>query len=194
MTMLNAGLPTGSVYYVQTQSYTASATIPVPPKCIRIEALLVGGGGSAGGPGGGGGFGGAAIYEIPITGQPLNLVVGAGGSGTRGGITTVSSANTWYAAVGGGGGSSAGVRDGGFCAGGGGGGASPSASGGNGGPPFPGKLLWSALSIANPTTSAIDKFTATSTINGGADTVYSFGSFTSYGLGGFFEHDVQLIN
>ena len=76
MTMLNAGLPTGSVYYVQTQSYTASATIPVPPKCIRIEALLVGGGGSAGGNNA------STSNAIPNTGGGAGSV-GSSTSGTR---------------------------------------------------------------------------------------------------------------
>jgi len=116
MSVMNAGLPgnqntAGAIYnYVQTGVYQSSATVPVPPGTKRIEALLCGGGGggSGGVNGGGGGFGGCQIFDIPVAGLPLQLIVGAGGiaasPGGIGGTTAVSSAGTTYARVGGGGG------------------------------------------------------------------------------------------
>ena len=67
--------------YIQTPPITSSQTVAVPPGTQRIEALVVGGGGAGGTSlGGGGGFGGAAIFDIPITGQSLQVIVGAGGT------------------------------------------------------------------------------------------------------------------
>ena len=160
------GVPYGSISrYIQTPVITTSQTIAVPPGTQRIEALLVGGGGSgvqavSNYRAGGGGFGGAAIIEIPITGSPLQIVIGAGGSqgdastNTAGSPTYVVSAGTRYAEVGGGG---AGLynnytqlpdfKGNGRSGGGGGGGAGESTSttqnAGNGGSPPIGNLLWS---------------------------------------------------
>lgn len=105
--------------YTQSATITTSQTVSVPAGTKRIEALLCGGGGSGcWNNGASGGFGGLQIYEIPITGASLDVVIGAGGTGTastmgnRGGTTTVSSNGTLYAAVGGGGaGSSSPNRD-----------------------------------------------------------------------------------
>lgn len=96
--------------YVQTPIILTSQQIQVLPGTKRIEALVVGGGGGggSGGTAGGGAFGGAQIYDIPLTGFALDLVIGSGGAvSTRGGTSTVSSAGTLYAAVGGGGGGAA---------------------------------------------------------------------------------------
>ena len=154
--------------YTQTPIITTSQTIPVPSGVKRIEALLVGGGGAGGGSPegyanccGGGGFGGAAIIEIPVTGSPLVVTIGAGGTintdnyGNNGSPTQVVSAGTMYAEVGGGGGGG-GYTYGytqyapgrpGRSGGGGGGGTADSAGysslGGQGGSPPIGNLLWS---------------------------------------------------
>ena len=49
---------------------------------LGVTAGGLGGGGTgSGGGSGGGGFGGAAIFRIPITGQPLQIIVGASGGG-----------------------------------------------------------------------------------------------------------------
>ena len=99
--------------YTQTGVYSTSQSVAIPAGTKRIEALVCGGGG-AGGAGlngfGGGGFGGLQLFEIPIAGTTLDIIIGAGGTGVpaaagnRGGTTTVSSSGTVYAAVGGGGG------------------------------------------------------------------------------------------
>lgn len=97
--------------YVQTAVITASGKVGIPAGTKRIEALLVGGGG--GGSYFGGGFGGVGIFEIPVLGPSIDLVVGAGGAsgnpgssinGSRGGATKVSIWGTPYAIIGGGGG------------------------------------------------------------------------------------------
>ncbi len=86
--------------YTQSSTYTSSQTVSVPVGTKRIEALLCGGGGGGAyyfgqGGTGGGGFGGCQIYNIPITGSSLELVVGAGGTRTAaGGTTSVTSAGT----------------------------------------------------------------------------------------------------
>jgi len=102
--------------YTQSPTITSSRTIAVPEGVKRIEALLCGGGGGGGlasQNGGGGGFGGLAIIEIPVTGSPLQVVIGAGGAagtgteptnGGDGSPTYIVSAGTRYAEVGGGGG------------------------------------------------------------------------------------------
>jgi hypothetical protein len=151
--------------YIQTPVLFTSQTIAVPPGTQRIEALLVGGGGAGTSEGAGGGFGGSAIIEIPVTGSPLQVVIGAGGTGTNsastntaGSPTYVISAGTRYAEVGGGGcgvsGNNtiglAGSRFNGRSGGGGGGGRYTestsldvtSYAGSGGGPPI-GNLLWS---------------------------------------------------
>lgn len=131
--------------YVQTPTISTSQIVPVPSGVQRIEALLVGGGGG-GTYGNGGGFGGAAIIEIPVTGSPLSVVVGAGGvPGARGGTTKVYSAGTLYGAVGGGGGANGSsyyryVPAGKL--GGGGAGATMGYISGMGGLPPIGKLIW----------------------------------------------------
>ncbi len=94
--------------YTQSTTYTSSQTVTVPVGTKRIEALLCGGGGGGSyyfsNSDGGGGFGGLQIYNIPITGSSLVLVVGAGGArNIAGGTTSVSAGGTMYAAVGGGG-------------------------------------------------------------------------------------------
>lgn len=120
--------------YTQTAVMQTSQTVPVPSGCKRIEALLCGGGGASGG------FGGANIFEIPLTGQPLQVVIGAGGpavvrtSATSGSPTYIVSAGMKYAETGGGG--SQGTRQ--YARSGGGG-----TAGQGGGPPPIGKLLWS---------------------------------------------------
>lgn len=181
-----AGVPIGSISrYIQTPLITTSQTIAVPPGTQRIEALLVGGGGSGQGynglAGGGGGFGGAAIIEVPITGQPLQVTIGAGGvantandnNNTAGSPTYVVSAGTRYAEVGGGGQGQASVISAAYYvggtgrSGGSGGGLNPFSGGYNlgsrggmgGGPPI-GKLLWS---IYPQTSSSSVAQTSTST-------------------------------
>ncbi len=151
--------------YIQTPVIYTSRTIAVPPGTQRIEALLVGGGGAGTREGAAGGFGGAAIIEIPVTGSPLQVVIGAGGTGTNststntaGSPTYVVSAGTRYAEVGGGGcgvsGNNtigvAGSRFNGRSGGGGGGGQYVAVStfdqsnyAGSGGAPPIGNLLWS---------------------------------------------------
>ena len=149
--------------YTQTPTITTSQTIPVPNGVQRIEALLVGGGGAGyggatgdGHMGSGGGFGGLYVLEIPVTGSPLQVVIGAGGVasslrstvGTAGSPTYVVSAGTRYAEVGGGGAGA--VND--FTAnsagmgrsGGGGGGASAQFVGQDGGGPPIGRILFCA--------------------------------------------------
>ena len=140
--------------YSQTPLITTSQTIPVPNGVQRIEALLVGGGGSGASLGnsgsGGGGFGGAAVIEIPATGSPLQVVIGAGGASpyADGSPTYISSAGTIYGLVGGGGGGN-GMDGGGNAtfggsgrAGGGGGGTDSTGFGGWGGAPPIGNILW----------------------------------------------------
>jgi len=99
--------------YTQTGVLATSQTVAVPAGTKRIEALLCGGGGAGGAAAnnyGGGGFGGLQLFEIPIVGTTLDIVIGSGGTGVlgnvgnRGGTTTVGSAGTIYAATGGGGG------------------------------------------------------------------------------------------
>lgn len=171
--------------YIQTPLILTSQTIAVPPGTQRIEALLVGGGGAGqgynGAQGGGGGFGGAAIIEIPVTGSPLQIVIGAGGTpntgndnnNTAGSPTYVVSAGTRYAEVGGGGRGQCSNIGGTYYAGGtgrsggSGGGLNPwngvynngaGHAGDGGGPPI-GKLLWSiypqiaASSVSQASTS-----------------------------------------
>jgi len=151
--------------YTQSPTITSSRTIAVPEGVKRIEALLCGGGGGgglAGQNGGGGGFGGLAIIEIPVTGSPLQVVIGAGGAagtnteptnGGDGSPTYIVSAGTRYAEVGGGGGGGGVVNGastpgwpGNGRSGGGGGGASQNSSyisnGGDGGPAPIGNILW----------------------------------------------------
>lgn len=153
MGQFNAGLPGGMgnpasppVTYVQSQLITSSQSVPVPTGTKRIEALLAGGGGGGqnGSSGGGGGFGGAGVFEIPVVGSSLDIVIGAGGTpSNKGSATTVSCAGTLYAKVGGGGAGAQSSRancDGEF--GGSGGGLGGSADGGNGGTPPIGKLIW----------------------------------------------------
>ena len=192
--------------YIQTPTISTSQTIPVPAGVKRIEALLVGGGGggSAGGNigGGGGGFGGAGVFEIPITGQPLVITVGAGGAVYNAGSpTSVSSANTKYAEIGGGGNGAdlgAVVAARGARSGGGGGGGTqltdPYRLGGSGGSPPIGMLLWSpypAISdtttvIANPVYSTIPWSPAGSGPGGNTPGYAGFpGSFGGGGGGGF---------
>lgn len=131
----------GITRYVQTPAITTSQTIPVPVGTKRIEALLVGGGG--GGGYGGGGFGGAAVIEVPVTGQPLQVVIGAGGAAnTDGSPTHITSAGTRYAEVGGGGAGGDSTNSTGRSGGGGGGGGSSSQTGKNGGCPPIGNVLW----------------------------------------------------
>jgi hypothetical protein len=117
----NAAQITG---FIQSDVITTSQTVAVPPGTLRIEALLCGGGGG-GGPVAAGGLGGLAVYDIPVTGQPLSITVGAGGApGAYGGATCVQAGGVTYARVVGG------------------------AGGGEPAPdvrhPFSGRLLWSA--------------------------------------------------
>lgn len=182
--------------YIQTPLILTSQTIAVPPGTQRIEALLVGGGGGsgvdingAGTYGGGGGFGGACIIEIPITGSPLQVVIGAGGAPTVSGSPTyVVSAGTRYAEVGGGGAGYA-SWDGastyysayaGRSGGGGGGSSGISASGyvfsGAGGMPPIGKLLWCAL----PQSQVRNNYVRT-VVNGATDSYVQM--FSGGGIG-----------
>jgi len=138
------GVIVGSISrYIQTPTITTSQTINVPPGTQRIEALLCGGGG--GGSAGAGGFGGCAIIEVPVTGYPLQVVIGAGGAAnTNGSPTYIVSVGTRYAEGGGGGkGSDASTVGTGRSGGGGGGDYYGYTGGGNGGSPPIGKLLWS---------------------------------------------------
>jgi hypothetical protein len=150
--------------YTQTPIILSSRTVAVPEGVKRIEALLCGGGGGGGlaNNGGGGGFGGLAIIEVPVTGSPLQVVIGAGGaagtstqptSGGDGSPTYVISAGTRYAEVGGGGGGAGYIYNygtpgwpGNGRSGGGGGGASNGngyySNGGDGGPAPIGNILW----------------------------------------------------
>jgi hypothetical protein len=154
-----AGAATGAfggsiTRYIQTPIILSSRTVAVPEGVKRIEALLVGGGGG-GGYFTGGGFGGAAIIQVPVTGSSLQVVIGAGGTGTTGNgndgsPTYIVSANTRYAEVGGGGGggnSTTTPAPSGRSGGGGGGGygdGSGTVVGGPGGGPPIGNLLWTA--------------------------------------------------
>lgn len=96
--------------YIQTTPIVVSGKVVIPQGCKKIEALLVGGGG--GGSNCGGGLGGIGIFDIPLVGSVLDVIIGAGGlgqaagslAGTRGGLTTVSIYGTPYAVIGGGGG------------------------------------------------------------------------------------------
>lgn len=155
-------MPAPITRYTQTGTLLSSRTIAVPPGTKRIEALLCGGGGGSTN-GAGGGFGGIAVIEIPITGQPLQVVIGAGAaylSASPGSPTYVVSAGTRYGEVGGGGTASNGGgankngRSGGGGAGGGADGGSDTADtyGGNGGGPPIGKLVWTAYPQDNSST------------------------------------------
>lgn len=134
--------------YTQSAVLTASQRVGIPAGCKRIEALLVGaggGGGAGGGACGGGGLGGIGIFEIPITGIYLDLVVGAGVSHGPGSPTYILAASgTQLARIGGGGTggalSYAGIdgTEGGH----GGGSGSQQKRGGHGGGRPVGNLLW----------------------------------------------------
>lgn len=129
--------------YTQSAVIQTSGTVAIPPMTKRIEALLCGGGGG-GGSGFGGGFGGLQIFEIPVIGSSMNLLVGAGGApGNRGGTTIVSINGTRYAAVGGGG--AGGSRSGGLFGGSAGGIGNNSLVGVPGAAPFNRLPIWSAL-------------------------------------------------
>lgn len=166
--------------YTQTPTITTSQTIPVPNGVQRIEALLIGGGGSGGyynfnTAAGGGGFGGGAIIEIPVTGQPLQVVIGAGGAAVTGGApgnngspTYVVSAGTRYAEVGGGGGGGSGASGaadaakGGRSGGGGGGGGYEWYMGAPGGQAPIGNVLWSIYPQTNLDSARPDQSLAVS--------------------------------
>ena len=148
-TQFTGGTITG---YTQSSTLTVSGSLAVPLNTQRIEALVVGGGGDGSTFESGGGFGGAAVIEIPVTGESLVITIGAGGS--PGSSSTVASAGTIYARVGGGGvGGTATGGAGNFGGGGGGGASAPSASSGGagGGPPI-GNLLWSIYPSAEGAT------------------------------------------
>ena len=160
------GSDSSIIRFEQTPIFTSSITINHRAGAKRIEALLCGGGGG-GGSGCGGGFGGLAVLEIPVTGQPLQITIGAGGaggsSGARGGTTTVSSAGTILAAVGGGGGgNNSGAAINGSYGGGGGAANSLNVAGCGGCPPL-GRLIWSpqpgdtnGVSVSNSNTQSAD--------------------------------------
>lgn len=174
--------------FQQTSVITSSQAITPPPGTKQIHALLVGGGGGGGGDlnydpgnglvvyGNGGGFGGCAIFNIPVTTDPLQLIIGAGGVGGiysdfwpncvggNGGTTMVRSGGITWARIGGGGGGGGGLQGAaGAGAGrfGGGGGAGSVFSwnysggyiGGNGGEPPIGQMLWYLYPPANPNAS-----------------------------------------
>lgn len=113
--------------YVQSPVYYNSTTIRPPPGTKKIHVWLVGGGGGAGSwrrqrghshhndygqhayseatsEAGGGGFGGAALFELPVTTEPIVLTVGAGGAGPTGvgGASTITIGGVMFAKVGGG--------------------------------------------------------------------------------------------
>jgi hypothetical protein len=168
--------------FQQTPVILSSQTITPPAGTKQIHALLAGGGGGGGGDfdydpgqgyvifGNGGGFGGCAIFNIPVTTDPLQVIVGAGGAGGirstywpscvggGGGATMVRSGGVTWARVGGGGGGSSGFTTGGVGRFGGGGGAGCAYSwnyndgyaGGNGGEPPIGQMLWYLYPPANP--------------------------------------------
>ena len=194
-------MPAPITRYTQTGTLLSSCTIAVPPGTKRIEALLCGGGGGSVNAVAGGGFGGIAVIEIPITGQPLQVVIGAGAaylSASPGSPTYVVSAGTRYGEVGGGGTSSTGGgankngRSGGGGAGGGTGvgGSDPADTyGGNGGGPPIGKLIWTAYPQDNPNSVTQAKANAApmgaGTGGRAASTPGTNGSFGGGGGGGF---------
>lgn len=139
----------GITGFQQSHIITTSQAITPPAGTKRIEALMAGGGGGANANGGGGGFGGLAVMGIPVTGRPLDVVVGAGGTGGNpGSPTQVWSAGMLYAEVGGGGGTnfnqynSATYDNRNGRSGGSGAGANNQYFGGHGGTPPIGELLW----------------------------------------------------
>lgn len=144
MTAVNVGTPgqdagrgVAAAIYIQSPTISTSGRFPIPQGCKRIEALLCGGGG--GGNDGGGGFGGCGVFEIPVVGTFLDVVIGAGGAAASvGSLTYISAAGTIYAKIGGGGGGNG--ISGAF--GGSGAGGGVSGKGGDGGIPPIGKLLW----------------------------------------------------
>lgn len=87
--------------YIQSAVLQTSQAVAVPDGTRRVEALLCGGGDGSPAAGAGGNFGGLMIFEIPVLGASIDLVVGAGGlAGQLGGATTVSVNSTVYGAVG----------------------------------------------------------------------------------------------
>lgn len=183
--------------YTQTPTILSSQTIQVPSGVKRIEALLCGGGGEGLSDGGGGGFGGLAVIEIPITGQPLQVVIGAGAAGYSsdpGSPTYIVSAGTRYAEVGGGG--TAGYietnptgRNGRSGGGGAGGGTfygiDANTVGGNGGGPPIGKLIWTLYPQDNSTTTTQANSNAAPAGAGtGGRTIADAGTNGSFGGGG----------
>lgn len=197
------GVDTGAVTvdsvtkYIQTPTLLSSQTVQVPSGVKRIEALLCGGGGEGLSLGGGGGFGGLAVIEIPITGQPLQVVIGAGAAGYSsdpGSPTYIVSAGTRYAEVGGGG--TAGYietnplgRHGRSGGGGAGGGTfygiDANMVGGNGGGPPIGKVLWTPYPQDNSTTTTQANSNAAPAGAGtGGRTVNNPGTNGSFGGGG----------
>lgn len=171
------GVPYGSISrYIQTPTITSSRIIAVPPGTQRIEALLCGGGGSGSGNlpavtsyGVGGGFGGCAVVEIPITGSPLQVVIGAGGAsvgsnqnGNAGSPTYIVSAGTRYGEVGGGGAGGNNLTITSGRSGGGGGGYL-----GNGGGPPLGKLLWTCYPQQQNASNAIEVWSVAGASYGG---------------------------
>jgi len=183
------GSPLGTISrYIQTPTIRTSQTISVPPGTQRIEALLCGGGGSGGtntSYGSGGGFGGCAIVEIPITGSPLQVVIGAGGAGrvnsgngNPGSPTYVVSAGTRYGEVGGGGAGTSPTHT--NIANGRSGGGAGGANGCGGGPPL-GRLLWTSYpqqQNGNPGIEVVYSAASAASIGGGA----SNGVFGGYGI------------
>lgn len=167
--------------YVQTSPITSTRTISVPPGTQRIEALICGGGGAGGSTGGG--FGGMGVFLIPVTGQPLVVTIGAGGTwsggaGTRGSPTYITSANTVYALIGGGAGGMGGNTSTYFPGPGGGGtGGYNQDIGSPGGAAPVGQLLWSS---SNPNGLTNLRWKTVWLAGGGGQNV----SISGYGSGG----------
>lgn len=184
--------------YIQIGPITTSQTIQVPPGTQRIEALLCGGGGGGygKGQGPGGGFGGMAVFAIPVTGQPLVVTIGAGGtaglsypspyaSATAGSPTYITSGKTVYASIGGG--ATGGYYPGQVAgAGGGGGGISSDYAPNGGGIPL-GTVLWHAQNPTGKTgelRQEVNVITAAAD-GGGTATSYVYGqtNVTTHGAG-----------
>lgn len=137
--------------YRQSTPIFSSTSLYIPAGCRRIEVLAIGGGGGGCSTvdGGGGGFGGLGIFEVPVTGRNLGVIIGAGGAvNTAGSPTTILLDGKEVVKIGGGGagGPLNGAGGAGSFGGGGGGGSTGDGAihkaGGKGGlAPF-GKLLW----------------------------------------------------
>lgn len=91
-----------------TRTFTASATVSIPPGYQSLSGLLWGGGGGGGGSTGRGGGGGACVpFSVPASffSATAALVIGAGGAASSdGGTSSLAGASATIYAYGGGGG------------------------------------------------------------------------------------------